>query len=259
MIYRQKNKKKSLRIVLIIIFVIIVLRLFDNVFIIRLFDYPTNYILDSQNSLLEPLKNKIVYFQDKDELRSRLNELERENLELKLNQIFNQSNVQEFEAFIERFGSQSNERELFRVIAHPPFVPFDIIKITGDLRSYSIGELVFYKNILIGQIIEKNNRYASVKLFSSPDTSIPVLIRGSQFEAIGLGAGRYVFEVSKDFEIEEGDIILYPEQNPYILGSVGLIESSREDLFKKIYFNVPVALRSLSYVSIERQNQHDET
>lgn len=258
MIYRQKNKKKTFKTVFILIAILIILRVFDNSIVIRIFDYPVLYVLDSQNKLFAPIKEKLVYFQDKKALEEQNIILQKENLELKLSQVFDQSNLQEFDFFIEQFGTQQQTELLFRVIEVPPFSPFDIIKITGDLRAYQVNDFVLYKNIVIGKISEKNNAYASVSLFSSPETITPVLIRGSQFEAFGLGGGRYVFEVAKDFEIAEGDIILYPNQNPFILGSVGLIESSQEELFKKIYFNVPVALRSLSYVSIIQKEQYEQ-
>jgi len=258
MIYRPKNKKNPSKFILVLILIFIILRLFDNSFVIKIFDYPVNYILESQNYLFEPIKNKIVYFQDKEILTNKINELEKENLELKLNQIFNQSNIQEFEYFIEHFGTIQEQKELFRVVMQPPSAPFDIIKITGNLIDYNKDDFVLYKNILIGQIVEKNNKYASVKLFSSPDTSTTILIKGSQFEAKGLGGGRYMFEVAKDFEIEEGDVVLYPDQYPFIIGLVGLIESTQEELFKKIYFNIPIALKSLSYVSIVKRDIYEQ-
>lgn len=258
MIYRQRNKKKTFKILFIFILILIVLRIFNNPIVVRLFEYPVLYVLDSQTILLSPVKQSLIYFKNKKELQEEIDTLKKENLELRISQLFDQSNLQEFDYFKSQFGTQEEIDTLFRVIQVPPFSPFDIIKITGDLKTYQVGDFVLYKNILIGKIIEKNNAYASISLFSSPETRVPVLIKGSQFEALGLGGGRYVFEVARDFQIEEGDIILYPDQNPYILGSVGLIEASGEELFKKIYFNVPVALRSLSYVSLIQKESYEK-
>ncbi len=113
---------------------------------------------------------------------------------------------------------------------------------------------MFYKSIVIGKITEKDNTYATVELFSSPDKIVPVTINGTQFEAKGLGGGRFVLEASKEFEVAVGDPIIYPEQKVLVIGVVEFIESKEEDLFKKIYFNVPVPISTISYVTVGINN-----
>lgn len=259
MIYRQKNKKwRTTKFFLSFLLLFLVLRFFNNPIAVQLFNYPVNYILDSTSIFTRPIKHSILYFKEKDDLQATIDELRRQNLELTLNQIIQQSNVQEFEYFVNTFGTYTPTSNLVRVITKPPFMSFDLIRIAGQLESYNVDDLVYYKTILIGKIIEKNNAYATVQLFSSPDQKTPVVVRGIQFEAIGLGGGRYVFEVAKDFEIAEKDIILFAEKNTSILGVIELLDSKPEDLFKKVYFNIPVALSDISYVSIEHKQNYEQ-
>jgi hypothetical protein len=107
--------------------------------------------------------------------------------------------------------------------------------------------------VVIGTLVEKTGRYGSVKLFSSPNEVTPAVVKGVQFEAKGLGGGRYYLEAPKDFVVAENDPVLYPNEQIILLGVVGQIESNEEDLFKKIYFNLPVPIESISYVSVGTQ------
>jgi cell shape-determining protein MreC len=261
MISRQKNRSrfKALKVVGVIFVFLLILRFFNNPIVVHLFNYPVNYVLNSTSGFSEPFKHAILYFKDKDDLQIRINELEQENLEFKLNQIVQQSNAQEFEYFVNTFGvTPQHNTVLLKVITRPPFMSFDLLRITGDLNPYQVNDFVYYKDILIGKLIEKNNIYGTVELFSSPDQKTPVIVRGSQFEAIGLGAGRYMFEVANNFEVVEKDVILFSEQHANILGVVTLIDARPEDLFKKVYFNIPIELSELSYVSIGKPRQYEQ-
>lgn len=252
MTYRQRNNRKNtgLKIVASIFAFFIILRLFNVGFVSYIFDNPINYILESNTIVLSPLKNTFVYFKEKKDLQKQVEELQAQNTDLKLDNLLNRNITEEFEYFKNQFGTISPQNNIYKVILRPPFTPFDSIRISGNLDSKQVGDFVFYKNILIGKIVEKDNHYASVELFSSPQKTVPIVLKGSQFEAKGLGGGRYVFEVSKEFVVTEGEPIIYPEKVILILGVVEFIESSEEDLFKKIYFNLPATLDTISYVTV---------
>ena len=252
MIYRQRNKSKykGLKIVFFIFIILVILRLFNISLVTRIFNTPINYILETNSYVLSPFKNTLVYFKDKKDLQKQVTQLQTENINLKLENLLNHTLTQEFEYFKNQFGTTSQINNFYKVILKPPFTPFDSIRITGDLSSRQVQDLVFYKNIVIGKIIEKNNQYATVELFSSPNKKTPIIVKCAQYESNGLGGGRFVFEVSKDFEITEGEPIIYPEQTILVLGVVEFVESKEEDLFKKIYFNLPVSLDMISYVTV---------
>lgn len=255
MTYHQRNRNKisGTKIIIGIFALILILRMFNVSIVVRIFDAPINYILESHTAILSPLKNTLVYFKTKKELESKVEVLQEENTNLKLENLLQKTMEQEFEYFKNEFQASSTS-QLYKVILKPPFTPFDNIRITGNLDTTQIGDLVFYKTILIGKITEKDSHYATVELFSTPDKVTQVSIKGTQFETKGLGGGRFVLEASKEFEVAEGEAILYPEQNVLILGVVEFIESKEEDLFKKIYFNVPVPISTISYVTIGIQN-----
>lgn len=256
MTYRQRNKNKNMgtKILIGCVVAFVVLRIFGINFTDGVLKNSFNYIMESRTAAFAPLKNSLVYFQSKKTLEEENRRLKGENLNLNLSTLTNQTLNQEFEGYRNQFADVAAGSNPIKVILKPPFMPFDIIRLGGDVEQYTVGNLVFYKNVIIGSLVEKTSRYASVELFSTPGKVTPASIKGTQFEAKGLGGGRYVMEVSKDFEVSEGDAIVYPHEKVVLLGVVGEIESNEEDLFKKIYFNTPVPISSISYVTIGIQS-----
>lgn len=252
MIYHQRNRKKKfgIKIFFSILILFILLRLFNVPIFINIFDKPVHYIAESNLFILQPFKNSILYFKNKKELSAEIDRLKKENIDLKIQTLFDQATSNEFEIFKQQFASTTLAGVIAKVILKPPFSPFDTITISGNLQNSIVGDYVFYNSILIGKIVSKDNTHAKVELFSTPEKITPTLLRGVQFEAKGLGGGRYVFEVSKEFEVALGDPILFPDQNLIVLGVVEFIESKEEDLFKKIYFNLPIPFDSLLYVTV---------
>lgn len=260
MTYRQRNKTKhrGVKIIGSIFLLFLILRLLNVSFVSNMFDGTVNYVLESNVYVLSPVKNTLMYFKDKKDLQDRVQELQSENTDLKLDNLLNKNITQEFEYFKNQFGEVPQQNNMFKVILRPPFTPFDMIRISGKLDAYNVGDFVFYKNILIGKITEKDNRYATVELLSSPDKKIPITVKGTQLEAQGLGGGRYSFETSKDLDIKEGDPVVYPDQTVLILGVVEFIETKEQDLFKKVYFNLPTSLDTISYVSIGMSQKYEQ-
>ncbi len=253
MIYRQKNRRGTggIKIVIGLIVLLVLFRIFNINLTDGFLKNGVNYVLESKSAVLSPVRGALVYFQSKDTLEESQRKLLAENMNLKLDALTSQAITQEFEYFKTLFGDVSPSTQPIKVILKPPFTPFDTVSLSGDLDPYAEGSSVFYQNVLIGTLMEKTGRYGSVKLLSTPGNVTPALIKGVQFEAKGLGGGRYFIEAPKDFDIKEGDPILYPSEQVILLGVVGQLESKEEDLFKKVSFNLPVPLDSISYVSIQ--------
>lgn len=260
MTYRQRNKKRNIGLKIIIgcIVLFIILRFFGINLTDNILKNSFNYVVESKTIMFAPLRNMIGYFESKSKLEEENKNLKAENVNLKLSALTNQTINEEFETFKKQFSEPATNTTPIKVILKPPFMPFDIIRLSGNLETTTVGDLVFYQNVVIGTLVEKTNKYGSVELFSTPGKVIPASVKGTQFEAKGLGGGRYVMEVAKDFDIQEGEAIVYPHETIILLGVVGQIESNEEDLFKKIYFNTPVTLDAISYVTIGIQT-HEQT
>ncbi len=253
MIYRQKNRRGTggIKIVIGLVVLLVLFRILNINLTDGFLKNGVNYVLESKSVILSPIRGTLVYFQSKNKLEESQRKLLAENMDLKLDALTSLAITQEFEYFKTLFGDVSSSTQPIKVILKPPFTPFDTVSLSGNLDPYAEGSSVFYQSVLIGTLTEKTGRYGSVKLLSTPGNVTPALIKGVQFEAKGLGGGRYIIEAPKDFDIKEGDPILYPSEQVILLGVVGQLESKEEDLFKKVSFNLPVPLDSISYVSIQ--------
>lgn len=252
MIYRQRNKKKinGTKVIIGLFISFLILRIFNVTFFGDFFTNTTNTILESKMTIFSPLKNSLLYFKSKKELSLENEKIKNENFDLKLSSLTQQATEAEFNEFKKLYANISTSTSTVKVLLKPPFMPFDTIRIAGNINTYEIGNLVFFQNVVIGTLVENTNSFGTVELFSTPGKKTPAIIKGTQFEANGLGGGRYEMEVPKDFEVQVGDTILYPHEKIILLGVVEQSEVREDDLFKKIYFNTPVPLDSLSYVTI---------
>lgn len=252
MIYRQRNKKSALGLRLVVgcVIVFVLFRIFNINVMSGLTQNAFNGIIESKSGLLSPLRTSLVYFKSKNDLQEENDRLKSENADLRLDVLTQEAATQEYEMFKSQFATIPESANAVKVILRPPFTPFDLVRLGGNLDAYAEGSQVFYKSVAIGTLVEKSGRYGSVELYSTPGKVTPASVKGSQFEAKGLGGGRYLLEAPKDFDIKEGDPIVFPGEQVVLLGVVGQIESNEEDLFKRVFFNLPAPLSTISYVTI---------
>jgi cell shape-determining protein MreC len=138
-----------------------------------------------------------------------------------------------------------------KVVFKPPFSSFNNLILSGSFDQSKVGQKIFYRNIVLGEIFEVKNNTAVVKLFSASGNVTPAeLVSGEQFEVHGKGTGRYEMVLPKAIEIEEGDSIVYPHEKIVLFGFVNKVFSTEDDLFNKILFNIPVDFADLNYVRV---------
>jgi len=158
----------------------------------------------------------------------------------------------------ELFGRlpQADTREFGVVIARPPKTPYDslIIDIGAD-HGLMQGDLVYGEmEYLIGTIDSVSNTTSVVKLFSSPDVRLDVLISSSTTPVVaeGRGSGNLYIKVPKNIPIIEGDAIIVPDFNSAVVGAAEKVDDSQGDAYSYIYFKLPVNLNSLRYVQVKK-------
>jgi hypothetical protein len=118
-------------------------------------------------------------------------------------------------------------------------------------KDISIGEKVFYQNIILGEVVEINSQEAIVKLYSSSGhKSVSKLNNGNEFEVVGKGSGQYEMVLPKDVEILENDPVIYPAEEIVLFGIINTIFATEDDLFNKVLFNIPVDFADINYVQV---------
>ena len=135
------------------------------------------------------------------------------------------------------------------VITRPPFSPYDTFVINAN-DQIRVDQKVFYKQLLIGRVIEVYGSSAIVKLFSSSDEKIAVKLLDNNFEAEGQSNLSFKIRIPKSLTVSE-NIPVYSAEANSVLGIVQSINSNEASAFQDVYFRYPISIKDLIYVEIE--------
>lgn len=253
----RKKKRVGLKIIIVII---ILLFIATNIFKWTPFHSfglkITEPVLKIKDMTLSPFNNFFSYFKSKRDLETKNEELEKEIANLKIEVLSSQILEFEHKDLLEQVIVNSDNDlvesvEIAKVISRPPFSSFDSLLLSGNFDDTKIGQKVFYRNILLGEIVDVTPTVATVKLNSaSGNTFIGRLGDGSEFEILGRGSGQYEMTLQKGVDIKQGDPIIYPEEKIVLIGIVNQVFATDDDLFNKVLFNIPINFKDLNYVRI---------
>jgi cell shape-determining protein MreC len=219
----RKEKKSVFKITLLVLFILfLVLNYFKwqplNSFVLNV----SEPILELKEKIYQPFAGFFDFFGSKKKLNEEVENLKKENSSLRLQVLTNIVVESEYNNLIKQ--SITSEIEVAKVILKPPFSSFDTMIISGNFDESKTGQKVYFKNIILGEIVEVRQNTAIVKLFSaSSHKTVAKLTDGNQFEVIGKGSGQYEMILPKDAVINEGDPIIYPDDEIVLFGAINKI------------------------------------
>jgi cell shape-determining protein MreC len=214
----KRKSKKHRAVIYLIIASIALLGFFFRDFSAQLVHnivYPINKGFDF---VVSPITGAGDYFSSKKTLLEQnerlINENKILNIEKRTTEAIQKQN-QELKSILSVRDGLSTQRMTAEVILTPPFSPFDtfVLRITNNFeqdgsevnQKISVGDAVFIKNILVGEITEVYDRTAIATLYSTYNKSLPVRVNDEFIaEAFGFGGLSFEIELPKDLEIEEG-------------------------------------------------------
>jgi len=251
MIYRQKNKKNKIKILIIVLISILFLFFFGG-FIKNTVHFITNPILNINTSFSHSFSEIFSYFRSKNELQKINEELEKENQNLKIEVLTVDNLKKENESLKDLLNYIKPENNLIstKVITKPPFSPFDTFVVNNNNNQIKLEKNVFYKNLLIGKVIETYQNSAVIQLYSSSGQKKIVKINENEFEAEGIGNLSFKIKVPKSIEIKE-ETPVYSLKTNSIIGLVQNIKTEESSAFQDIYFKYPININEIDYVEIE--------
>lgn len=249
MIYRQKNKKTGYRKYLILTIFFIALFFFGNFFksIVQRVSSP---VLNINSGIFLGFENLSSYFKSKNDLQKSNIELTNQNQDLKIQLLTIDSVKKENEDLKAQLNFIIPSIKMFatQIITRPPFSPYDTFVINSN-GQIQVGQKVFYKKLLIGQVIEAYSKTAIIKLYSSSGQKIPVKLLNTDFEAEGQGNLSFKIKIPKSL-ITEKNTPVYSSETNSILGLVQDINTSDASAFQDIYFKYPININDLNYVEV---------
>lgn len=156
----------------------------------------------------------------------------------------------------EILGRRSNLEKivLASILAKPNRSLYDTLIVdAGENLNIKKGDKVFaLGNILIGVVDEVDKKTSKIKLFSSQQEKIDVMVGFYNVNAVAIGKGGGNFEIKlpRDTEVDMGGIVTMTGLNSPVLGSIEEIISDPADPFKTLLFKSPVNMFELKWVQI---------
>ncbi len=195
------------------------------------------------------------YFQSKDSLLKENSELKRELELLKYERINAMALRQDLKELRALMGNpEKNKQELKLARLEPsvaPRVNFLLLEDRPDENDY----YVLGKNsFLIAYLSHGISKEA--RLYSANSKITPAYIIQEEGKVKvslqGKGSGAFVFELNKEYDVKEGDIIFYKS---IPLAVVRKVESSEQSPYYTVYAALPINLNNLDFVLLK--NAHD--
>jgi len=207
-------------------------------------------IIKTRDLALKPFNNFFSYFDSKKELENTNDDLRKEISNLKIEVLSSIILKTEYQSLLKQSNKDENEI-IAKVVFKPPFSSFNNLIISNDSGTITEGQKIYYQNVILGEVVDVSDEFATVKLFSaSGNSSIAKLTNGNEVEVVGRGTGQYEIILPKEVDVSENDPIIYPENEIVLFGLVNKVFATEDDLFNKVLFNIPIDFARVNYVRV---------
>ncbi len=159
------------------------------------------------------------------------------------------------EMLASRTDATSSPQTTARVLASPPFSPYDTLVLdAGESDGVAPEDLVTYDDIIaLGVIDTVNGNTSRARLFSSPGTEQSVRVGTRDFLVVarGVGGGTVQMLVLKEEAVRRGESVFLPDG--MLFARVDTVVENEADAFALVYAVVPFNLFEVRNVSIVSQ------
>ncbi len=209
-----------------------------------------DHIFGTNHSLIDSIESKAALIVDKKNLEDQIYSLQIKNMELTA-QIGTFSSTT-----VDQFLPHTPEKTVAKVIAKPPFSPFDTLILDRGLDAgITVGNVVYAgDNTVIGQVSTSRSGYAQVTLYSVGGHTQPAEIvrTKEQIDLQGVGGNNYQITVPKEFDVVLGDSIVTTDAQQSVIAIVYYIDSSSQNSFKKVLARIPFNILQTNWVQVEK-------
>lgn len=192
---------------------------------------------------------------DKRQLQRQVSDLESQVQTLKLELVQMEVFQKQNEEFKNALGRSSQTSTILAgVLVKPSHTLYDTVVVdAGTDAGVLIGDTVIaYGNVAIGKVVDVKKNISYVELFSQNNVESKLLhIQSGIFvDAIGQGGSMLSFEIPRDLEIAENDILVLPGIDGYLVGKVEKIKFNATDPFQTIFARSGANINHVNFVEI---------
>lgn len=188
-------------------------------------------------------------------MRAREQDLIQERLRL---EVLQDENIKLRDDF-KRNESAGRELLLGHILVKPQVSPYGTVVLdVGSEHGVLLGNQVFSSpGVIMGEIVEVFRGTSKVRLYTASGSIQPVIIDNQNLyiEARGKGAGAMELHLPREVEIFEGDQLLYPSADNYIVGVVTARLFDVRDPFQTILAISPVNTNHLRWLYVDLGSQ----
>lgn len=142
---------------------------------------------------------------------------------------------------------------LATILSRPPQSSYDTVLLdAGVSEGINEGDLVEWKDVALGTVVESYPRAAKVRLFSDSGRETNVLL-GSTTVAVtatGQGGQNFRIRVPRTISVTEGDLVVLPSMRTMVVGVVARVEEAETDSFQTVLFRSPLNIELLPWVYV---------
>lgn len=144
------------------------------------------------------------------------------------------------------------------VIKSAQYLPHDIILVDvgrNKTPAIALGQLAALPDnqVVLGEVVQIFRETAKIRLYSSPQTNISVIVGPDRIiaKAVGRGGGNFLITLPKGIAIKIGDQIKTVINNrEYLLAIVGQITDNKDDPSQTIHAVLPVNIYQLDLIGL---------
>lgn len=151
-------------------------------------------------------------------------------------------------------GEGEAKRLLTRVVARPPFLPYDRIQIDKGARDGVVVGAPVYAghDIVVGSVVAVGDQDAFVTLVSSPGFQSTVYVPEARLAATmeGVGGGVARIRFPQGVRITPGAIVVLLAYDSGVYGTVSHVETAPTQPEQFAYVSIPESVQSLRYLTV---------
>lgn len=264
MIYRQKSKKKSKRVfvvlAVIVLFVVVSSFLISKVpetlsntvrFVGTPFWQAEIFISNHTHFISNFFRSRNAVVTENDALKSEL-DLYREQM------LDYETLKSEHAKLLAEYGREGTQNKIIAtVLVRPPQTPFDtLILDVGSNEGVALEDVVYsVGGVILGTVTDVSAHNSNVTLFSRTNLMTPAIFERSNLSISirGLGGGSFEAQVPQESDIVKDDILIMPTLVPSPVGVVSLVESSVKSAFKRVLIQSPTNISYTRFVFIGKK------
>lgn len=229
---------------------------FIGIVLLIIFSESIGGFLARVTTIFSVAKTDVYQALPKNVLASRLLDAEETLDRIRYQAVLYSFEASEYDALRDSLGLPENEVFVRgTVISRPPRTHYDTFLISYDAKQkLEAGDLAFAEGIYVGTVTESKNGLATVSLLSSPGKTFDVEAGSPSAIAVarGLGGGALIFDVPKEVDLKEGDIVSTAHNTPQAIAIVHSIVSVPELTTSRVYASSPVNMNDVRILEFKK-------